>query len=269
MATPAEKQQAEADFTALLEQAQIIAAGRAEEILGPMPEMPKAASGAAPDAQAVAQFLAAEKEYAARLTQLESNPLVPAMRHLEAQRKEETAAQGEETANALYEGRLNEIKTQAMQAVDDDLVHKSAREQSQQTAMQQLLSGNIFGAVMSFLRMIPGVGNLMSMPGNLLQDVINSKGESIDFSATNAQRTRVENMQSALLGIGVGVGNPQVIAAVASVVSPPQAEAQTTPSAADGTSAPARTFDAPNGDIPPPPPASGLTGTAPAAAHER
>lgn len=247
MVTEAERTQAQTDFDVMLHQAQAVARGETESLIGPRPTAPKVPEGQQPDAELMAKYLASDRDYSARLAELEKNPLVPEMKRLEALRQKETSEAGKESADGLYDTRIDEIRKKAMDGVDKDLVHESERQQGQQSIVQGFMRGGFLGVIMALLRFIPGVSNVMDVPGQMMEDALNGKAADLDPVASYQNIARGANLQSALMGaVGANPNDANVVASIANIVTPSKPETTT-------TSQPPKTdepFNAPNGTMP-------------------
>src|SRR5690606_37596449 len=127
--------------------------------------------------------------------------LVPELKKYEALRQQEAQESGQETADGMYDIRIQKLKEKAMAGVDKDLVHASEREQGGQSIIQGLMHGGLLGALMALLKFIPGVTNAMDVPGQMMKDALsNGSADNLDPAQTYQNVTRGANLQSALMG---------------------------------------------------------------------
>ena len=192
----------------------------------------------------------------------ESNPLRAAVagikNEVEAQRR---ANVPEATIKQLYDQRMADLKANMMKGVDDDLVNKEAKEQAQQDLMNSLFPPSIGGIISSLMRMFSGTNDLLAVPGQMANDLINQNGIDAGRAVDTASMT--SGIASALRGAGVDLNTPaakqQIATAVANSagVTAPPAGSQAAGSQPAGSqpagSQPQPAFTAPNGALPPPP----------------
>lgn len=192
----------------------------------------------------------------------ESNPLRSAVasikNEVEAQRR---ANVPEATITQLYNQRMADLKASMMKGVDDDLVNKEAKEQAQQDLMNSLFPPSIGGIISSLMRMFSGTNDLLAVPGQMANDLINQNGIDAGRAVDTAAMT--SGVASALRGAGVDINSPaakqQIATAVADSagVRPQTGGSQPAGSQPAGSqpagSQPQPAFTAPNGALPPPP----------------
>ena len=187
----------------------------------------------------------------------ESNPLRAAVasikNEVEAQRR---ANVPEATITQLYNQRMADLKASMMKGVDDDLVNKEAKEQAQQDLMNSLFPPSIGGIISSLMRMFSGTNDLLAVPGQMANDLINQNGIDAGRAVDTASMT--SGVASALRGAGVDINSPaakqQIATAVANSAGVTTQPASSQPAGSQSAaSQPQPAFSAPNGALPPPP----------------